>query len=422
MAIDAPARIAILGAGPIGLEAALYARYLGYEVQVFEKGLTCQNLRNFAHVRLFSPFAMNVSPLGLAALTAQDSAWRPRVENAILTAGELLETYYLPLAESDLLQDCIRVESEVAAVGRPGILKTELIQQKARREWPFRVLACDARAKREWTFESEIVIDATGTYGNHAYLGPGGIPAAGELSLQHKIDYGLPDILGADRGRFANRHTVVVGRGYSAATNITLLADLAKTNPSTKITWVVRREPEADGEGPVSRIFQDRLPERDRLAVQANSLTKGAAPQVRIVAGTHVESVDYDGSTFSLRLNGNYEGTIDADNLLANVGWRPDLSICRELQVHHCYASEGPMKLASALLASSSSDCLEQPASEAETLLNPEPDFYVLGSKSYGRNSKFLLSSGLNQICAVFSLIGDRPNLDLYKSLSTLRL
>ena len=34
MAIDTPARLAILGAGPIGLEAALYARFLGYDVDV----------------------------------------------------------------------------------------------------------------------------------------------------------------------------------------------------------------------------------------------------------------------------------------------------------------------------------------------------------------------------------------------------
>ena len=31
-------RIAILGAGPIGLEAALYARTLGHTVMVFEQG------------------------------------------------------------------------------------------------------------------------------------------------------------------------------------------------------------------------------------------------------------------------------------------------------------------------------------------------------------------------------------------------
>jgi len=38
MALDPPARIAVLGAGPIGLEAALYGRFLGYDVDVYERG------------------------------------------------------------------------------------------------------------------------------------------------------------------------------------------------------------------------------------------------------------------------------------------------------------------------------------------------------------------------------------------------
>ncbi|HVW37886.1 MAG TPA: FAD-dependent oxidoreductase, partial [Pirellulales bacterium] len=44
MAVDTPARIAILGAGPIGLEAALYARYLGYDVDIYERGRAAENL------------------------------------------------------------------------------------------------------------------------------------------------------------------------------------------------------------------------------------------------------------------------------------------------------------------------------------------------------------------------------------------
>ncbi|HKD37575.1 MAG TPA: FAD-dependent oxidoreductase, partial [Pirellulales bacterium] len=44
MAVESPARIAVLGAGPIGLEAALYARYLGYEVDVYERGRVAEHL------------------------------------------------------------------------------------------------------------------------------------------------------------------------------------------------------------------------------------------------------------------------------------------------------------------------------------------------------------------------------------------
>ncbi|MFN5103922.1 MAG: hypothetical protein ACK5GJ_14110, partial [Planctomycetota bacterium] len=34
--MESPATIAILGAGPMGIEAALYARFLGYHVSIFE--------------------------------------------------------------------------------------------------------------------------------------------------------------------------------------------------------------------------------------------------------------------------------------------------------------------------------------------------------------------------------------------------
>ena len=47
-------------------------------------------------------------------------------------------------------------------------------------------------------------------------------------------------------------------------------------------------------------------------------------------------------------------------------------------------------------------------------LRNPEPDFYVLGAKSYGKNSSFLIRVGLEQVRNVFSLIEGRPELDLY--------
>ena len=58
------------------------------------------------------------------------------------------------------------------------------------------------------------------------------------------------------------------------------------------------------------------------------------------------------------------------------------------------------MKLAASLLGASG-DCLAQPAAGIETLISPEPDFYILGSKSYGRNSSFLLRVGIEQVAAL---------------------
>ena len=57
MAIDTPARLAILGAGPIGLETALYARFLGYAVDVYERGEVAEAVRWLGYFPLFVPFS-----------------------------------------------------------------------------------------------------------------------------------------------------------------------------------------------------------------------------------------------------------------------------------------------------------------------------------------------------------------------------
>ena len=56
-------RLAILGAGPIGLEAALQAATLKLPFVVYERGRSGEHLRQWGHVRLFSPFGTNSTPL-----------------------------------------------------------------------------------------------------------------------------------------------------------------------------------------------------------------------------------------------------------------------------------------------------------------------------------------------------------------------
>lgn len=72
------------------------------------------------------------------------------------------------------------------------------------------------------------------------------------------------------------------------------------------------------------------------------------------------------------------------------------------------------MRLAAALAGEKSADCLNQPAGGPQTLVNPEPGFFILGHKSYGRSSQFLLQHGLAQIRDLFAIIHGRPQLDLY--------
>ena len=78
------------------------------------------------------------------------------------------------------------------------------------------------------------------------------------------------------------------------------------------------------------------------------------------------------------------------------------------------------MKLAANLVNDDSADCLAQQSHGSASLVTTEPNFYVLGGKSYGRNPHFLLSIGHAQIRDLFTLIGDRENLDLYQSIQAL--
>jgi thioredoxin reductase len=422
MAVETPARIAVLGAGPIGLEAALYARFMGYDVDLYERGRVAENVLAWGHVRLFSPFRLNRSTLGLAALAAQDATYQPPADEALLTGHDYAGRYLLPLSQTDLLADSLHERTEVVAVGRAGPHKGDLVGSDDRADSPFRILLRQANGQ-ESIATADVVIDTTGTYGNHNWLGQGGIPAVGELQLADRIEYGLTDILGKDRQRYAGRQVLLLGAGYSAATTAVDLAELTRQELGTHVTWVVRAECDSVEPCPIKLIANDLLPERQRLAQAANQLAAGGSPHVLFLSGGMVDSLAWDQAAgrFAVQLIGRHSQRLEVDQIVANVGYRPDSRLYAELQVHECYATQGPMKLAAALSQQTSADCLDQESCGPQTLVNPEPDFYILGSKSFGRNSKFLISIGLEQIRELFTIIGDRPDLNLYASIAKLR-
>jgi thioredoxin reductase len=409
MAIDTPARIAVLGAGPIGLEAALYGRYLGYDVDVYDQGRVADNVQRWGHVVMFSPFGMNASPLGLAALAAQDPDYRPPGEGELLTGLDYARRYLLPLSQSDLLSDHLQLQTRVVAVARRGLLKDQPIGGPQRVDAPFELLLETPSGER--CASADVVIDATGTYRSPRCLGAGGIPALGERSLRTAIHYHLPDVLGAERAQFMGARTLVVGAGYSAATTVVALAQLAREDTRTQVVWLTRH----DTPTPIAPVADDPLPARARLTDAANRLAADPAGPVRHLAGCEVRRLaGRDQGGFEVDVQGQAHERLEVDQVVAHVGYRPDNEIVAELQVHRCYATEGPMKLAASLLGHASADCLAQPTPGIETLLTTEPRYFVLGSKSYGRNSHFLIAHGLQQIRQIYGFLGDRPALNLY--------
>lgn len=407
-------RIAILGAGPIGLEAALYARKLHYPVKVFERGKAGDHVQRWGHVRLFSPFGMNSTSLGRATLATEKPRHELPAESDCITGREYLRAYLEPLASTENLKDCLVTETQVVGVGRRGLFKEDEPGDAKRARQPFRLLLRDAK-KAERIEETDVVLDCTGTYAQHRWLGDGGIPALGEQAAEAFIAYGLDDTLGDRLQHYAGKTVLVVGAGYSAATTISNLAELSQKHPDTWVFWATR----GAGTQPIKRLPQDALRERDRLAVRANTLATRTDGNVEFHPQCVIDSIETAGPDKGFKVMARRGGqpiTWMVDRVVANLGYTPNTDLYRELQVHECYATLGPMKLAASLLGQRNEDCLKQTSCGAETLRNPEPNFFILGAKSYGRNSNFLLRVGFEQIREVFSLIAAKPTLDLYKT------
>jgi hypothetical protein len=173
------------------------------------------------------------------------------------------------------------------------------------------------------------------------------------------------------------------------------------------------------GSQPLPRLPGDPLKERDRVAARANTLATRREGNVEYHGSTSIEAVECGNLDQGFKVHsriGDRPKTWQVDRLIAHVGYTPNTDLYRELQIHECYASLGPMKLAAAQLGQASGDCLKQTSPGAETLRNPEPGFFILGAKSYGRNSQFLLRLGFEQVRDVFTLITGTPGLNLYKT------
>ena len=114
-------RMAVIGAGPIGLEAALYAVGAGYDVSIYESGNIAGNVQRWGHVRLFSPFGLNVSPWGRDAVSSLIGAGELPDDSAILTGRKFVRRYLIPLSKMPQLDGRIHENTQVVSIGRSSL-------------------------------------------------------------------------------------------------------------------------------------------------------------------------------------------------------------------------------------------------------------------------------------------------------------
>jgi len=391
--------VAIIGAGPTGLEAALAAAERGWDFTLYESGAeVADHMREWGHVGLFSPWSLDVSPrmrrqLAELDLAVPDDASCP-------TGSDLRERVFLPLAASETIAPNLRLESRVTAIGREQLLKHEAIGAAERAAKPFRLLVSNGSGD-ESLEHADAVLDCSGSYSVANRLGDGGIPAPGEAAAAPFIEHRIPDFA-ADSTSWRGKTILLVGAGHSAQTAAEALAEMATEEPETQVIWALRRVE------PVWHVdADDPLPERSRLTAVARDLANGSHPAFDVRTGVVIDGFKISQRQVDVTLR-HLDGTHDVvtvDRILGLTGSVGDHTMYRQLQVHECYATSGPMKLAAALLGAGGGDCLAQESHGADTLVNPEPGFFMLGAKSYGRNTTFLMRVGWQQVEEVFELL-----------------
>ncbi|QEG23004.1 NAD(P)-binding domain-containing protein [Mariniblastus fucicola] len=388
--------VVVIGAGPVGLAAAANLVERKQNFIVLESGKrVAASMWQWRHVRLFTPWSFLMHPAGLRLLRS-DRNWQEPDADRVPLAGDLIDHFLDPLSKHSDITPQIKLNHKVVSVSREG---HDLMKDGQRNEAPFLLVVETPQGPQR--FKARAVIDASGTWTTPNPLGAGGVLADGERRSRDKIQYGMPDIFGTDRERYAGKRVLVVGSGHSATGNVLGLVELATTTPDTSITWAIRRSDPTKlwGGGDADEIAErGALGSRVKNAVDDGKVTLLTGLSIAAVnpKDNGLEIVDVDGQTRA-----------KVDEVIVASGARPDLSMLRELRLEFDPATEATKALGP-LIDPNHHSCGSVLPHGAAELQQPERGFYLAGMKSYGRAPTFLLMTGYEQVRSIVAeLAGD---------------
>ncbi len=153
--------------------------------------------------------------------------------------------------------------------------------------------------------------------------------------------HALPDVLGADSGRFAGKRVLVVGAGHSAANTLIKLAALAKDEPGTALLWAIRNA----GTARLGADAADGLAARGQLGSNVHGLVESG--HIEQLASFEIDDVRPDGD--QVTVTGRRAGdpfAVTVDVVVNATGFRPDLDMLREIRLGLDDIVEAPRALA----------------------------------------------------------------------------
>lgn len=383
--------IAIIGGGPVGLAAAAHLAKRKMSFLIFEAGESVgQNFLSWQHVRVFSPWKYNIDKAAEELLAQTD--WVSPDKEGLPTGKNLVEEYFIPLSNHSAIAPFVHLNSKVLSIGRKGLDK---MKTAGRENKPFSIKVIKNGVINY--HEAKGIIDATGTWNQPNPIGSGGVFAEGEQELKDHIFYGIPNVKKDALDKYKNKNVVVVGGGHSAINVLLDLADLQKDFPKTQLNWILRKKD-------VSTVYggkkDDALEARGALGIRIEELVNSGKLSVHTPFHIFKLSKSANGIQIEGDLNGQPKTISGIDKIISNTGSRPDLDMIREIRADLDSSLESVFDLAELIDPNIHSCGTVRPHGEKE-LRHPEKDFYIVGSKSYGRAPTFLMATGYEQVRSI---------------------
>jgi hypothetical protein len=339
---------------------------------------------------MFSPWNFSVDSAARTILARY--GWSMPDGDEYPTGHDLVARYLEPLAGTRELAPHIRLNTRVVGLARQD---HDLMKDGAREDAPFLVRVVGPGG--DYDVLAQAVIDASGTIETPGVLGASGLPALGEQAAADHIFYGIPDVLGTLRDRYAGRRVLVVGSGHSALNALLDLARLADTDSATRIRWAIRRPTLGQLLGGARN---DQLQERGKLGSRVRSLLDEG--RVELITSFRLDRLTMTAA--GIVASSGTKSIEPVDEIIAATGFRPDWSILSEVRLDLDPAVQSPRALAP-LIDPNIHSCGTVRPHGAEELKQPDGNLFVIGMKSYGRAPTFLMLTGYEQARSVVSAI-----------------
>ncbi len=229
--------VAIIGAGPVGLAAAAHVLERGLTPIVLEAGAPgrATPCGNGGHVQLFSPWEYNIDKAA-ARLLADDrlefSRARP-VPDRRGDGGALSRAARQPMPRSSPTSAPRAASPASAATGFDKAENQGPRSGAVRNPLPERQRPETRQGRRGHRRIRHLALAESGGRQRPSR-------DRREKRPRDRIAYGMPDVLGSDRARYAGKTVAVLGAGHSGDRHADRPGEARGRNPGTRPIWLLR--------------------------------------------------------------------------------------------------------------------------------------------------------------------------------------